>query len=70
VKPHALKPSLQRLVDNDLISGLKQAVGYYPSGVSPDYILVALYDSHANAVAAAEMYADKHRKFRWFVKTL
>ena len=45
-----------------------KAVGYYPSAHSADYEIVALFNTQAEAVSAATMYADAHPAYRWFVK--
>lgn len=54
----------------DKFKTFKKVVGYYPSDSSPDYELVALFQTQAQAVNAAESYAENYPKYRWFVKGL
>jgi len=54
----------------DKFKTFKKVVGYYPSDTSPDYELVALFQTQAQAVNAAESYAENYPKYRWFVKGL
>ena len=54
----------------DKFKTFKKVVGYYPSDSSPDYELVALFQTQREAVSAGRTYAENYPKFRWFVKDL
>ena len=54
----------------DKFKTFKKVVGYYPSDSSPDYELVALFQTQREAVSAGRAYAENYPKFRWFVKDL